>query len=341
VYRRLAFVVILGLAALPSGSGAAPKTARLIDCTCYDISRVDTTHKPLLVLGNQGYLGWNLFDVSSDRKTVLFSHLELEIAGVNGAHPRVLFSSAGDGELSPDGRLVAFSAGTACSLCVVSAGGGAPRDLGVANARWASWSPDSTRLVVGVEAPDSSQGTLAVVNADGSGQRTLTGPLEEPAGPSEMARSIWSPSGDRIAYTAGPGTRREVHVLRVADGLDTVIAQGSTAVWSPDGTKLAFMWKDRTLAVVDADGRHLHVLDPRADDGYGFGVSWSPRGRWIAYRTTDGRGENGADNLMIAHPDGTHRRRLVRGDDNEEIGPVYWSRNGQTILYTHLIQIGE
>jgi len=101
------------------------------------------------------------------------------------------------------------------------------------------------------------------------------------------------------------------------------------------------MWKDRALAVVDADGRHLHVIDSLASDGYGLGVSWSPHGRWIAYHTTDARGEFGSDNVMIAHPDGTHRRRLVRGDDNEEMGPIYWSRDGQTVLYTHEVQFGD
>jgi len=345
VHRRLTLFAILGLAALPSGSvGAAPSSTRLIDCTCYDISRVDTTHGPRLVLGNQGYRGWNLFDVSSDRTRVLFSHLELEIADVNGAHPRVLFSSADvySAALSPDGRLVAFTADTGCNLCVVPAGGGSPRDLGVGHvAGAASWSPDSRQLVVPVRLAGSSKEVLMLVDADGSGQRALTGPLVDLDDVGLMARSIWSPGGDRIEYAEGTATHRRLHVLRVSDGHDTVIAQGGAGVWSPDGRKLAFLWKGSTLTVVDADGRHLHVLDPRARDGYGFGVAWSSRGRWIAYRTTDDRGENGADDLVIAHPDGTHRRQLVRGVENEEIGPIYWSRDGQTILYTHLVQQGE
>src|SRR5579859_1927552 len=248
VHRRLALLAILGLAALPSGSvgarPAAPATAQLVDCTCYDISRVDTTHSPRGVLQNQGSLGWNLFDVSSDRRHVLFSHGDLEIADVNGAHRRVLV--AGDyvyfAALSPDGSLVAFS-DDRC-LCVVPSAGGVPRDLGFRNrVGWVSWSPDSKQLVVPVQqVAGLPEAALALVNADGSGQRPLTGPLDDPGDVSLMARSIWSPGGDRIVYSEGRWTGRRLHVLRLADGRDTVVAEGGAAVWSPDGTKLVFLW---------------------------------------------------------------------------------------------------
>lgn len=307
---------------------------RLTDCACYDISRVDTMHKPLLVWGSRG----NLWDVSSDRRVVLFSHQTVDLwVGVIGHSTARKLLADGDvysAELSPNRQWVAFTSDS-CGLCVIPAAGGSVRALGVGHVLWASWSPDSTKLVVGVE------GGLLLVNADGSGQRPVGGPVQQPFGPGLVARSMWSPSGDRIVYTAEANGSRLVHVLRLADDTDTVIAPGSTPVWSPDGTKLAFMWKEKTLAVIGADGRGLHVVDRRATDGYAYGAAWSPGGRWLAYRTTEDRGEFGTDNVFIAHPEGTHRRRLVRGDDNEEIGPICWSQDGQTILYAHTIQFGD
>jgi len=347
---RLALFVVLGLAALPTSSGGArPTTSLLIDCTCYDISQVDTTHKALFVLQNGGFLGWNLFDVSPHRTRVLFTHGDLRSAGIDGGTafrdvlaPQARYGTIRSAAFSPNGQWGAFSA-DGCGLCVVPARGGKVQNLGIQNAfGWPSWAPDSKRLVVPVRlSADSSDSELILVNVDGPGERALTGPLPGVGLESFMARSMWSPTGDRIVYSEGHWDQRRLHVLRLADGSDKVIAEGSTAVWSHDGTKLAFMWKNRELAVVDADGGHLHVLDPHATDSYLFGAAWSPGGRWIAYRTTSNRGENGADNLMLAYADGSHRRMLVRGDPNEEIGPIYWSLNGQTILYTHLVQTGE
>jgi hypothetical protein len=45
--------------------------------------------------------------------------------------------------------------------------------------------------------------------------------------------------------------------------------------------------------------------------------------------------------LAIARSDGTHRRLLTTEVQDVEIGPSYWSRDGQTILYGTYLQQGE
>src|SRR5207248_264271 len=92
-------------------------------------------------------------------------------------------------ELSPDGKSVAFwpdAVGNGlghvtggCGLCIVPAGGGQARDLGVSNvSRWVAWSPDSKRLLFAIyEFAASPLARLSVEDADGTHQQTLTPPL--------------------------------------------------------------------------------------------------------------------------------------------------------------------
>jgi len=96
------------------------------------------------------------------------------------------------------------------------------------------------------------------------------------------------------------------------------------------------MWRDRELAIVNADGTDLRFVDDGASDPYFFGAAWSPHGGRIAYRRPLSTTTSGS-----ARPDGTNRQRLTRGKRSEEIGPIHWSRDGQTILYTHIVERGD
>jgi Tol biopolymer transport system component len=312
----------------------------ITDCTCYDISRVDTAHQPRLVLRNQGARGWNLFDVSPDRTRVVFSHGDLEVADINGSRPRSLSKSAGNfAAFSPDGSLVAFSdrPGRPDALAVARVGGGVVRAFRGNVAWWAAWAPDSKRLAFALlRAPSSPLASLVVGDLANGQISTLTGWRRNLSGGTSIGvKASWSPDGTCIAYIEGFPVPR-LHVLRLRDGRDRVIARGRAPVWSPDSQRIAFMRRDRELAVVNADGTNLRVVDAGASDSYFFGAAWSPRGSRIAYRRP-----SVGDDLWIARPDGTDRRRLTRGRRSEEIGPIYWSLDGQTILYTHIREEGD
>ncbi len=76
-----------------------------------------------------------------------------------------------------------------------------------------AWSPDSTRLAFYDRRDDAL--ALSVVNADGSGLRSLVDPLTV----ADYLRGplVWSPDGTRIAFSDGPDGDNEVFVID-ADG---------------------------------------------------------------------------------------------------------------------------
>jgi Tol biopolymer transport system component len=199
------------------------------------------------------------------------------------------------------------------------------------------WSPDSRRLLFAVyDSPGSAQARIASASADGAGVQYLTKELVNVSGgTSDGIKAAWSPRGNRVVYMEGQPLPR-LHVLRLSTGSDVVLGRGRGPVWSPDGKRIAFLLNGRYEAVIDATGKHLRTLDRHATDPYGFGVAWSPRGGWLAYRRP-----SIGDDLWIVRADGTNRRRLTQGVKSEEIGPIYWANDGQTILFTHLLSNGD
>ena len=130
------------------------------------------------------------------------------------------------------------------------------------------WSPDGTRIAVLV-----TRGTLYVMNADGSDRRPLAeGVLIEHILGSPNV--VWSPDGSRIAYATQSDERDRLRIWSTAlDGSDPVLAfdeantrwasqLGGGPVWSPDGTRIAFRYSDKTWLVANADGTgDIHEVD--------------------------------------------------------------------------------
>jgi dipeptidyl aminopeptidase/acylaminoacyl peptidase len=180
------------------------------------------------------------------------------------------FEIPGDPDLSPDGSRVAYVLtrqdedldGAASAIHLVDVAGGAPRTLtnGPADAA-PRWSPDGTALAF------LRAGQLHLIRVDGGEARQLTTEKSRPAGAGPAA---WSPDGTRIAFSAldahddrfapsvvdelhwkvdGVGVtgraRTQIFVVDVASGLIEQLTGGTdncaAPVWSPDGTRLAFI----------------------------------------------------------------------------------------------------
>lgn len=134
----------------------------------------------------------------------------------------------------------------------------------------ATYSPDGSRVaynpILGIN--HLANGSLFVVAADGSHLREVSGDWTYGFG-----NPVWSPTGDRIAFTSGNST--ELRVVDLATGTVTLLVE-------TDGSDM------------------LSVLD------------FSPEGDRILFSRTEVGGSY-VSSLWSVHADGSHLRRLVTG----------------------------
>lgn len=150
------------------------------------------------------------------------------------------------------------------------------------------WSPDSKHIVFALHSyptPPTDENILsssiAVVRTDGSevdAPRILTDPALFGSYPD------WSPDGQHIVFNTYPigsfqdtTKAQNLYTIRPdGTGLTQVTQFGENAIraveptWTPDGKRVIFVhitrnpndpWGDRRIALVDADGSNLNVLD--------------------------------------------------------------------------------
>ncbi len=171
---------------------------------------------------------------------------------------------------------------------------------------------------------DRRSSSIYIMNADGSRMRVL---VENGSSPK------WSPSGDRILYTAGTESEgTEIFVRWMDDeGAASQITHlensPGNVEWSPDGTQIAF-----TMSV-DSDHPWPISLPGRPD-----GANWTegPKvvDRLVYRRDRRGYIDGGYTHLFVVPADGGTARQLTDGDWNHN--GVAWTPDGAEILFTSL-----
>lgn len=213
---------------------------------------------------------------------------------------------------SPDGTTLAFVEESADEkpryISTVSANGlelerlvplpGRPGGIGPQ-----AWSPDGTRLVF------ASNDGIYVVNSDGTDTRRVTR-YEGDHACYDLYPS-WSPQGSTIVFAVlCEGGNEGLWTVEI-DGSDRLpliageyeVDEYRSPVWSPDGTKVAFVKTDWTLDD-PINGASVFVVDKvgtgerRVVNGAAFDRSlvWSPDGRAIAFT---GYHEGGSDIFLV------------------------------------------
>jgi Tol biopolymer transport system component len=175
----------------------------------------------------------------------------------------------------------------------------------------------------------NGSGDIYVMEADGSGQHSLT------SGPDHDGGPAWSPDGSKIAFYRNG----QIWTMN-ADGSD--LAQvtspsggGETDLnpsWSPDGTRIAFRRDfyhggqfNSDVFTVNADGSYLANIT-QTEDINEVNPSWSPDGTKIAFSAS--RQFSWFDIYGI-NPDGTGRARIT--DCETSCLDPDWSPDGTRI----------
>lgn len=146
--------------------------------------------------------------------------------------------------------------------------------------------PAETPLIAfGARDTDGRQ-QIFVIKLDGTGKRRLTQEGKQNFFP------VWSPDGNRLAFTSDRNGSAQVWVMDADGGNQKQLTrEGGNIVpaWSPDGKRLAF-GSNRTghfeIWVMDSDGKNQKQLTRTDAKVNNNAASWSPDGRRIAFCST-------------------------------------------------------
>jgi Tol biopolymer transport system component len=261
---------------------------------------------------------------------------KLYVINADGSGRQLLAADTLTPAWSADWRRIAFVKGSDHSfdVYVMKADGSGQRRLTHTPARDRDpvWSPDGRKIAFLRERdaytwpPNFDNFEVYVMNADGSGQRRLTG---------KTAHSpAWSPEGRRITFVRG----RDVYVMN-ADGSGQRNLTGATTddasnpAWSPDGQTIAFASGHCSqplparcfdLYAVNADGSGLRLLSRNATPG---APAWSADGQKLAFASV----RDGNQEVYVTNADGSGQQRLTRNTAGD-FAPA-WSPEGRKIAF--------
>ena len=200
-----------------------------------------------------------------------------------------------------------------------------------------AWSPDGSTIAYVVSAGEGGGGSIDVVDADGSGNRTLV------RSSTPLSGISWSPDGRWIVYGQGIGMapnadNRYRLFAKPTTGGDPIRLTGGPPphenvlpAWSPDGTRIAYLSVSlfapatASITVIAADGSGATQILSRSGPRMS-GPAWSPDGRWLV--VVDG------EQVRLVRPDGSGSHVIYECRWVCTSGAPTWSPDGSQIALT-------
>ena len=183
--------------------------------------------------------------------------------------------------VSPDGKLVAFRAGTGSdvSIQIMRQDGTARTVVTQGPGRHGSqrWSPEGDRLAYIVEKDDDAQ--VFISAADGTGSMLLTSIPGDEVGD-------WSRDGKTVVFAVTKGRAPGIYA-RNPDGVNQfrlTETNDYSPIWSPDSKRIAFLSRrdgNPDVYVMNEDGTNQRNLTQSDADEYN--ISWSPDGKQLLF----------------------------------------------------------
>jgi TolB protein len=159
-----------------------------------------------------------------------------------------------------------------------------------------AYMPDGT-LVAALSGAVSTNLTVF----EGRSKRPITG------GGGIDVSPTFSPDG-RMAYVSTSGGGAGIYVTSASGGQGARISPGGTSTdpsWSPKGDKIAFVYRERDICLVNPDGSGLIQLT--GGQGQNFHPSFSPDGRMIVFSSNRG----GRHQLYVMSANGDRQQVLM------------------------------
>jgi Tol biopolymer transport system component len=196
------------------------------------------------------------------------------------------------------------------------------------------WSPDSTRIVFGIE-----DKAVYLMDADGGDLHQVTAPGGEPA---------FTPAGDHLVYWCDACAGGDGVFLIRDDGSDAPGLRLTTNPFhdqgdedpevSPDGQTVTFVrhkvgGKLQALYAVGIDGSDLRKLTSYKREA-AITHDWAPDGRQIVITANADYPNHKSPNVATIRPDGSHLRMLThyKGGEQGAFAGSY-SPNGRWIVF--------
>ncbi|MCC5927367.1 MAG: S9 family peptidase [Bacteroidetes bacterium] len=285
-------------------------------------------------------------------------------------------------QISPDGAWIAYTVrqtdtlkqSSQTRIWMAPAGGGDPLPMTAAGSSASNprWSPDGKYLSFTATRGDGAKNQVWVLDRRGGEAQQLTFVEQGVSG------YEWSPDGSRLLLlirdadedTSGEPRpyvidrlqfkrdyigyldRRRIHIYTFTPGDDAPVQltfgdyDHSSPVWSPDGTRIAFVSNrtdepdgniDSNIWVVQSNCSEADcgLVQVTRNPGPDTQPAWSPDGREIAYITNiePDKFWYATTHLAITSADGSGPERVLTREIDRNMGSPRFSRDGRSILF--------